>query len=71
MTPERAYSESVERTGIERVISRIDFVRGLGGLALLAGIGIASLDAGGTAGWILGAVLLVTCAALLVALLRR
>ena len=58
------------RSLVERVIARVDFLRGLGGLALLAIIGFAAPKVGGTAGWILGAAFLVACAALLVALVR-
>jgi uncharacterized membrane protein len=60
-----------ERDGVERLLARIDFVRGLGGLLLLAGIGVAAVVAGGLAGWLLGAVFLAVAVALFVALVRR
>jgi len=60
-----------ERGGVERLLARIDFVRGLGGLLLLAGIGVAAVVAGGLAGWLLGAAFLAVSVVLFVALVRR
>ncbi len=59
-----------ERRGVESVIRRIDFVRGIGGLLLLAGIGAAAFVTGGLAGWLLGAGLVGVSLALFVALIR-
>jgi hypothetical protein len=59
-----------ERGGVERVLRRIDFVRGLGGLLLLAGIGVAAVLAGGLAGWLLGAGFVGVALALFVFLIR-
>jgi hypothetical protein len=59
-----------ERGAVERVLRRIDFVRGLGGLLLLAAIGVAAVAAGGLAGWILGAGLLALSVTLFVVLIR-
>ena len=52
-----------ERHGIEVVRYRVDWVRGLGGLALLVFIGIAAIYAGGWQGWVLGAVFLLLAVA--------
>ena len=59
-----------KRRGAEKVLGRIDFFRGVGGLILMAAIGVAALAAGGPAGWILGVVLLSVCIALGVAHFR-
>jgi hypothetical protein len=59
-----------KRGGVEQVIRGIDFVRGLGGLLLLAGIGVAAIVTGGLAGWLLGAGLVGVSLALFVALIR-
>jgi hypothetical protein len=56
---------------VERLLARIDFVRGLGGLLLLAAIGVAAVVAGGLAGWLLGAAFVVVAVVLFVALVRR
>jgi hypothetical protein len=60
-----------ERGGVEGLLARIDFVRGLGGLLLLAGVGVAAVVAGGLAGWLLGAGFLAVSVALLLVLVRR
>jgi hypothetical protein len=59
-----------EPSGVERAIARIDFVRGLGVLLLLAVIGVAAILTGGLAGWLLGAGFIVVTAALFVAHVR-
>jgi hypothetical protein len=53
-----------ERHGIELVRYRVDWVREIGGLALLGFIGIAAIYAGGWQGWALGAVFLLLAVAI-------
>ena len=53
-----------ERHGIELVRIRVDWVRGLGFLALVAFIGIAGIYAGGWQGWVVGAAFLLLAVAL-------
>jgi len=53
-----------ERHGIELVRYRVDWVRGLGGLALLGFIGVAAIYAGGWQGWALGVAFLLLAVAL-------
>jgi hypothetical protein len=60
-----------ESSAVERTLARIDLVRGLGGLLLLGGIGVAALATGGTAGWLLGAGFIALALGLFVALVRR
>jgi hypothetical protein len=59
------------RTGVDRVLYRIDGVRGLLGLLLVAVVAVAAIRAGGTAGWALGVALLALCATGGVYLIRR
>jgi hypothetical protein len=59
------------RTGVDRVLYRIDSVRGTLGLLFVAVIAVAAMRAGGTAGWVLGVLLLALCAAGGVYLIRR
>jgi hypothetical protein len=50
--------------GTEGFFRVVDWMRGVLGLLLVAGIGVAAILAGGPAGWALGAVLLVPCTVL-------
>jgi hypothetical protein len=53
-----------DRDGIELVGYRVDWVRGMGFLALLGFIGVAAIYAGGWQGWALGAGFLLLMAAM-------
>jgi hypothetical protein len=53
-----------ERRGIELVRYRVDWVRGIGSLALLGFVGIAAIYADGWQGWALGAVFLLLAVAI-------
>ena len=50
-----------QRSGIDRVRYRVDWVRGLGALVLFCGIAVAAILAGGMRGWLLGPVILLLC----------
>jgi hypothetical protein len=52
-----------ERHRIELMRHRVDRVRGVGALAVLAFVGIAGIYAGGWQGWTLGAVFLLLAVA--------
>jgi membrane protein implicated in regulation of membrane protease activity len=56
---------------VEGTLALIDGVRGLFFAALLAGIGIAAMVAGGLAGWLLGLALLALCVVVVVLAVRR
>ena len=45
-----------ERHGIEQVLYRVDWIRGLLFLALLVGVGVAAIRTGGWQGGLFGAV---------------
>jgi hypothetical protein len=69
-----SYTEQVpseDPEGIDGVLERIDSVRELAGSALLLVIGIASVAAGGLAGWLLGAALIGWCLAFVIPFARR
>jgi hypothetical protein len=51
-----------ERHGIELGRYRVDWVRGIGGLALLGFVGVAAIYAGGWRGWALGGAFLLLAA---------
>jgi len=60
-----------ERNGAERVLAAVDGIRGFFGGLLVFAVAVASMDAGGTAGWALGAGLLVFLAGCLALVIRR
>jgi len=62
---------SEQKSGAARVLDVVDWFRGLGGLLLIAGIGIAAILSGGVAGWALGLVLVVLCSLSAVRHFRR
>jgi hypothetical protein len=53
-----------ERHGIELVRYRIEWVRGIGGLAPFGFVALAAVYAGGWQGWVLGAVFLLLAIAI-------
>jgi hypothetical protein len=51
-----------ERSGIERVLDFVNGIRGLIGALIFGGAGVAAVRSGGTAGWVVGVVLLAVAA---------
>jgi hypothetical protein len=60
-----------ESANVERVLGLIDGLRGLLFAALLAGVGIGAMVAGGLAGWLVGLALVGFCVVVVALALRR